>query len=202
MKALIGRKVGMTQLLHEDGEAVPVTVIQAGPCPVVQIKNTDKDGYEAVQLGLGTHKRINKPMAGHAKAAKAAPRYLREFRMAAVEDELKVGDIMDVAVFEAGDKVRIQSISKGKGFAGNVKRNNFNTGPKTHGSQNYRKPGSIGSMYPQKIFKGKRMAGRMGHDQVTLKNVVVELIDNERGLIAVRGAVPGPRKAIVMIEGV
>ncbi len=201
MKALIGRKVGMSQLLREDGAAIPVTLIQAGPCPVIDIKTAERDGYAAVQMGYGSRTRLTKPLSGHVKNSKASPAVLREFRADEISDDLNPGDILSVANFEIGDRVRISGTSKGKGFAGNVKRHNFNTGPKTHGSSNYRRPGSIGSMYPQKIFKGKKMAGQMGGDRISLRDVTVELIDVDRNIVAVRGAVPGPRDSLIMIQG-
>jgi len=201
MKALLGTKIGMTQILGEDGVAIPVTLVQAGPCTVTQVKTADKDGYNAVQIGYGEGKNLSKAVAGHVKTAKVTPKVLREVRVHELE-EIKVGDALDVNTFEVGENVNVTGTSKGKGFAGTVKRHNFNTSKKTHGGNgDVRKPGSIGSMYPQKVFKGKRMAGRMGHDQVTVKNLTVAYIDVENNLIGLKGAVPGPRKGIVMIGG-
>jgi large subunit ribosomal protein L3 len=201
MKTLIGTKIGMTQVVSEDGVSLPVTLIQAGPVTVTQVKTVDRDGYNAVQLGYGEGKNLSNAVSGHVKAAKVTPKVIREIRV----DELgehKVGDAFDVTVFAVGDTVDVTGTSKGKGFAGTVKRHNFNTSKKTHGGNgNVRKPGSIGSMYPQKVFKGKRMAGRMGHDQVTVKNLVVAYVDADLGLIGLKGAVPGPRKGIVTIGG-
>jgi large subunit ribosomal protein L3 len=203
MKALLGTKIGMTQIIQEDGVATPVTIIQAGPCTVTQIKTTEKDGYQAVQLGFAEGKNLNNSVKGHVKASGATPKFIREFRNIETTEDLVVGKQIDVTSFAAGDSVDVTGTSKGKGFAGNVKRNNFNTSKKTHGGKGYaRKPGSIGSMYPQKVFKGKRMAGRMGAEQVTIKNLVITLIDKENNLIAVKGAVPGPRRSLVMIGGV
>jgi large subunit ribosomal protein L3 len=201
VKALIGRKLGMSQLIQPDGSALPVTLIQAGPCAVTQIRTTDKDGYEAVQLGFGEAKNISKPLAGHVKRAKINPTVMREFRNIEINEETAVGGSFDVTVFEEGDLVTICGTSKGKGFAGTVKRHNFNTGPKTHGSMNYRKPGSIGSMYPQKVLKGQKMAGQMGPAQVTVKNLRVALVDAANGVIGVVGAVPGPKRSIVTLQG-
>ena len=202
MKALIGTKIGMTQILAEDGVVVPVTLIQAGPCTITQVKTAEKDGYNAIQLGFGVEKNLNKSVAGHVKEAKVCPKIIREFRdLKLDEEDAKIGTSFDVTVFEVGDQVDVTATSKGKGFAGTVKRHNFNTGPKSHGSMNYRKPGSIGSMYPQKIFKGKKMAGQMGGEQVTVKNLLVALVDSELGVVGVRGAVPGPRKGIVILGG-
>lgn len=201
MKALLGTKVGMTQILSKDGVATPVTLIQAGPCTVTQVKTVDIDGYNAVQIGYGEGKNLSKAVAGHVKTAKVTPKVLREIRVAELE-EIKVGDAIDVNTFEVGENVNVTGTSKGKGFAGTVKRHNFNTSKNTHGGNgNVRKPGSIGSMYPQKVFKGKRMAGRMGHDQVTVKNLTVAYVDVENNLIGLKGAVPGPRKGIVVIGG-
>ncbi len=200
MKALLGTKIGMTQILQEDGVAVPVTLIQAGPCTVTQVKTVDKDGYDAVQLGYGLGKNLSNAVAGHVKAADVTPKFIREFRDVAIDQDVKVGAQFDVSAFVVGDHIDVTGTSKGKGFAGNVKRHNFNTSKKTHGGNGYvRKPGSIGSMYPQKVFKGKRMAGRMGAEQVTVKNLTIALIDKENNLIGVKGAVPGPRRSLVVL---
>jgi large subunit ribosomal protein L3 len=200
MKALLGTKIGMTQILQEDGVAIPVTLIQAGPCTVTQVKTVDADGYDAVQLGFGSGKNLSNAVAGHVKAAGVTPKYIREFRDIELGEDVKVGSQFDVTSFEVGDHIDVTGTSKGKGFAGNVKRNNFTTSKKTHGGNGYvRKPGSIGSMYPQKVFKGKRMAGRMGAEQVTVKNLVIALVDKENNLIGVKGAVPGPRRSLVVL---
>ena len=202
MKALLGTKIGMTQIISEDGKAIPVTLIQAGPVTVTQVKTVDTDGYNAVQVGFEEGKNLSKAVAGHLKAADVTPKYIREFRVENPTEELTVGSTIDVTAFELGDVVDATGISKGKGFAGNIKRHNFERHRKTHGGKgNTRKPGSIGSMYPQKVFKGKRMAGRMGHDQVTVKNLVVSYIDTENNLIGLKGAVPGPKKGLIVIGG-
>ena len=202
MKTLLGTKLGMTQLLADDGRAVPVTLIQAGPVTVTQVKTVDTDGYNAVQVGFEEGKNLSKAVAGHLKAADVTPKYIREFRVENPTEELTVGSTIDVTAFELGDVVDATGISKGKGFAGTIKRHNFERHKKTHGGKgNTRKPGSIGSMYPQKVFKGKRMAGRMGHEQVTVKNLVVSYIDVENNLIGLRGAVPGPKKGLIVIGG-
>ena len=201
MKTLLGTKRGMTQLLAEDGRAVPVTLIQAGPVTVTQVKTVETDGYNAVQVAYGAGKNLSKAVAGHVKPAKVTPKYLREIRVDELP-EVKVGDEFDVSVFAVGDMVDATGISKGKGFAGTVKRHNFNTSKKTHGGNgDVRKPGSIGSMYPQKVFKGKRMAGRMGAERVTVKNLEIAYVDPETNLIGVKGAVPGPRKGLVILGG-
>ncbi len=162
MKALLGTKIGMTQIISESGAAIPVTLIQAGPITVTQVKSVESDGYNAVQVAYGEGKNLSKAVAGHVESAKVTPKYIREFRVAELPEGLAVGDMIDVNTFTLGDIVNATGTSKGKGFAGTVKRHNFNTSKKTHGGNgNVRKPGSIGSMYPQKVFKGKRMAGRM-----------------------------------------
>src|SRR5688572_8478071 len=194
MKALLGTKIGMTQIISESGAAIPVTLIQAGPVTVTQVKSVDTDGYNAVQVAYGEGKNLSKAVAGHTKSAKVSPKFIREFRIDG-DSDLKVGDAIDVSAFALGDVVDATGTSKGKGFAGTVKRHNFNTSKKTHGGNgNVRKPGSIGSMYPQKVFKGKRMAGRMGAERVTVKNLQIAYIDVESNLIGLKGAVPGPKR--------
>ena len=202
MKALLGTKIGMTQIISEDGVAVPVTLIQAGPVTVTQVKTVETDDYTAVQVAYGEGKNLSKAVAGHVEPAKVTPKHIREIRVDELPEGLLVGNTFDVTTFTLGDIVDATGTSKGKGFAGNVKRNNFNTSRHTHGGNgDVRKPGSIGSMYPQKVFRGKRMAGRMGHDRVTVKNLVVAYIDTENNLIGLRGAVPGPKKGLVVIGG-
>ncbi|MGB3009571.1 MAG: 50S ribosomal protein L3 [Candidatus Saccharimonadales bacterium] len=202
MKTLLGTKIGMTQILSEDGEAIPVTLIQAGPCAVTQVKTVETDGYAAVQIGYGEGKNLSKAVAGHVKKSGVTPKVISEVRVSELPAEVKVGDTFDVTVFALGDTVDVTGTSKGKGFAGTIKRHNFNRQRKTHGGKgNTRKVGSIGSMYPQKIFKGKTMAGQMGNEQVTVKNLVVAYIDVADNLIGLKGAVPGPRKGIVTIGG-
>ncbi len=201
MKALLGTKIGMTQIISEDGKAVPVTIIKAGPVTVTQVKSVDTDGYNAVQVGFDEGKNLSKAVAGHVKASNTTPKHIREFRVDTLPEEATVGSTIDVTSFTLGDVVDATGISKGKGFAGNIKRHNFNRHKKTHGGKgNTRRPGSIGSMYPQKVFKGKRMAGRMGHDQVTVKNLIVSYIDVENNVIGLRGAVPGPKKGLIVID--
>ena len=201
MKVIIGTKVGMTQIIGEDGLVTPVTILQAGPITATQIKTVEKDGYNAVQFGYGQGKNLSKSVTGHVKGASVTPKILKEFRTDS-ETELKVGDSISVDAFEIGDKVTVTGTSKGKGFAGTVKRWNFQESRNTHGFKgNIRRVGSIGSMYPQKVFKGKRMPGRMGHDQVTVKNLIVAYIDKENNILGLKGAVPGPKKGIVTVEG-
>lgn len=202
MKSLLGTKVGMTQVISDDGTAKAVTLLQAGPCTVTQIKTAEKDGYNAIQIGFGKGKNLSKATKGHVKGAKVEPKVIREIRVKELNEEIKVGDVLNVEAFEIGDKVAVTGTSKGKGFAGTVKRHNFATSASSHGGNgNVRKPGSIGSMYPQKVFRGKRMAGRMGNEQVTVKNLKVAYVDTENNLIGVTGAVPGPRRGIVVIGG-
>ncbi|HRN90450.1 MAG TPA: 50S ribosomal protein L3 [Candidatus Saccharibacteria bacterium] len=202
MKALLGTKIGMTQIISEDGRAIPVTLIQAGPVTVTQVKSVESDGYNAVQVAYGEGKNLSKAVAGHTKPAGSSPKYIREIRVADLPEGLSVGSVINVEAFTLGDIVDATGTSKGKGFAGTVKRHNFATSKATHGGNgNVRKPGSIGSMYPQKVFKGKRMAGRMGHDRVTVKNLVVAYIDPTNNLIGLRGAVPGPKKGLIVIGG-
>ena len=201
MKALLGTKIGMTQIISESGVATPVTLIQAGPVTVTQVKSVETDGYNAVQVAFGEGKNLSKAVAGHVKTAKVSPKFIREFRVDETAD-YKVGDQIDVSAFALGDVVDATGTSKGKGFAGTVKRHNFNTSKKTHGGNgNVRRVGSIGSMYPQKVFKGKKMPGRMGHDQVTVKNLEVAYVDLANNLIGLKGAVPGPRKGLIVIGG-
>lgn len=201
MKALITRKVGMTSIILEDGSLTPVTLLSASPCVVTQVKTAETDGYMAVQLGFEEAKKVGKAQAGHFKKAGITPKVVREFRVDEIEDGIETGTKLAADVFELGDTVHVTGTSKGKGFAGTIKRHNFKRGRKTHGGQSYRRPGSIGSMYPQKIFKGKRMAGQMGHEQVTVRNLKVALVDTENQVIGLIGAVPGPRKGIIVVKG-
>lgn len=204
VEGIIGRKVGMTQVYGEDGRAIPVTVIAAGPCVVVQRKTVAKDRYSAVQLGLVSErkaKRVTKPMQGHFKKAGLPPcRVLREFRIDAA-DEAKVGDKISVLAFAPGDMIDVIGISKGKGFQGVVKRHHFRGGAATHGSMFHRAPGSIGSSaFPSRVLKGMRAAGHMGSDRVTVFNLQVVRVDAERNLLIVRGSVPGSGGTFVTIR--
>ncbi len=203
MKALITRKVGMTSTIAEDGVVTAITLLSASPCVITQVKTADPDGYTAVQIGFEEAKKqnVNKAQAGHfAKAGEIMPKIIREFRVDEITEDLKVGETINPEVFSIGDEIDVTGTSKGKGWAGTIKRHNFHRGRKTHGGRSYRRPGSIGSMYPQKIFKGKKMAGHMGAEQVTVKNLKVALVDTELGVIGVTGAVPGPRNGIVIIK--
>lgn len=204
MKGLIGKKLGMTQIFDEQGEVIPVTVIEAGPCYVAQKKNLDRDGYTAVQLGFDEiHPgRVNKPKLGHlAKNSLPPLRYLHEFRVSDHSD-VSEGQKLDVSVFQAGDRVDVVGASKGRGFAGVVKRHGFRGGPKTHGqSDRLRAPGAISSgTTPGRVFKGLRMAGRMGNTRVTVQNLEVVLVDAERNLLGLKGAVPGARGGLLIIR--
>ena len=200
---ILGRKLGMTQIFDENDNVVPVTVIQAGPCTVSQVKTKATDGYEAVQIGFGdiTAKHVNKPLAGHFQAAGVEPmRYLREVR---VEDasEYHTGDQVTVADFAEVAAVDVTGISKGKGFQGTIKRWNFSRGPMAHGSRNQREPGSIGQCaYPARVRKGLHMAGHMGDRRVTVRNLKLVRIDEEQNLMLIKGAVPGGKNALVSIR--
>lgn len=204
MKGLLGKKIGMTRIFDEQGEVVPVTVIEAGPCYVAQKKNRDRDGYTAVQLGFEQIRpsRANKPRLGHlAKNNLPALRYLHEFRVSD-DSDLHEGQKLDVSIFESGDLVDVIGTSKGRGFAGVVKRHGFRGGPRTHGqSDRWRAPGAISSgSTPGRVFKGLRMAGRMGNAQVTVQNLEVVQVDPQRNLLLVKGAVPGAYGGLVIIR--
>lgn len=203
VNGLLGRKLGMTRVFTEDGRWIEVTLLEAGPCTVVQRKNVETDGYNAVQVGFGEVKesRCNKPQAGHfSKAGVSAKRVLREFRIDATS-ELKAGDEIGTDIFKVGDRLDVSGTSKGKGFAGVIKRYGFKGGPGGHGSHFHRAPGSIGqSADPSKVYKGKRLPGRMGNAKVTTQNLEVVTVDAEKNLIAVRGAVPGANGGLVVLK--
>jgi large subunit ribosomal protein L3 len=202
MKGIVGRKLGMTQVFDEEsGQVTPVTVIEAGPCPVVQLKTEETDGYEAVQLAFDEvpERKVTKARLGHLKKTNAAPhRHLVEFRGTS---EAVLGEAVTVEVFEPGDKVKVSGISIGKGFAGTIKRHNFSRGPTSHGSHNVRKPGSIGSSAtPSRVFKGMKMAGRLGGKTATQVGLTVHSVDPELNLLLVKGAVPGPKNGVVEVR--
>jgi large subunit ribosomal protein L3 len=204
IKGLLGKKVGMTQLLQDDGTVVPVTVIQAGPCVVVQKKTKLKDGYDAVQLGFVEFikpKRVNQPMTGHFKKANVAPaRFVRELIVQG-DETANPGDKVMIDIFTQNELVHIVGTSKGRGFAGLIKRHHFRGGRATHGSMFHRAPGSIGSSaYPSRVLKGMRMAGHLGNERVTVQNLRVARIDQENNLLFVRGAVPGPAGGYLVVE--
>lgn len=202
MKSILGKKLGMSQMFDpESGAMTPVTVIEAGPCPVVQVKSAETDGYDAVQLAFGEveARKLSKPEIGHLEKAGVAPhRHLVEFRG---ESGLAVGETVTVEGFEPGDRIKVSGISIGKGYQGTIKRHGFTRGPVTHGSHNVRKPGSIGaSAYPSRVFKGMRMSGRMGGTRVTQPGLVVHEVDVERNLLIVKGSVPGPKSGLLEIR--
>ena len=202
MKAILGKKIGMTQMFTAEGKAIPVTVIQAGPCPVIQTKTTDTDGYEAIQIGFDEIKevRANKPQKGHfAKAGAKVTRYLREFRVDNAS-EYQLGQEIKVDVFAAGDAVDVTGISKGKGFQGPIKRHGQSRGPETHGSKYHRRTGSVGALGPNRVFIGHHLPGRMGGEKITVQNLEVVKIDLENNLILVKGSVPGAKKSMVTIK--
>ena len=202
-KALIGRKVGMTQIFDEEGKVIPVTVIEATPCTVTQTKTVEQDGYQAVQLGFGDvkEKKLNKPELGHLSKNKLAPKkYLREFRLDSIEG-MKVGDELKADVFAAGDKVDIQGTSKGKGFQGVIKRHGQSRGPMGHGSMYHRRPGSMGpTSTPGRVFPGKNLPGHMGVETVTIQNLEVVKVDLDKNVILVKGSVPGTKGSILKIK--
>ena len=201
-KGLIGKKIGMTQLFDENGKVIPVTVVEAGPCTVVQKKTIENDGYAAVQVGFGDVKvtKVNKPMAGHFMKADVAPKkVLKEFRLADTES-VNVGDILKADIFAVGDRVDVVGTSKGKGTAGVIKRWNFSRLKESHGTGPvHRHGGSLGVIDPARIFKGKKMAGHLGAEKVTVQNLDIVKVDVENNLIAIKGAIPGPKNGIVVI---
>ena len=203
MSALLGKKIGMTNVFSSDGKHVPVTVVQAGPCVVTQVKTKGTDGYNALQLGFDEKKaeKMNKPMTGHLKkAGDKGFRVLREFRTDDVEN-VEAGNTIEIDIFAIGDKVNISGISKGRGFQGTIKRHGFSRGPETHGSRNHRKPGSIGnSAWPGRVFKGKKLPGHMGTNRETVKNLTIVDIKHEDNLLLVKGPVPGFKTGILEVQ--
>ena len=202
-KAILATKVGMTQIFNEDGQLIPVTVLQAGPCVVTQVKTEENDGYAAVQVGYGEirEKLVNKPEKGHFdKAGVAAKRFVKEFKFENA-DEYQLAQEIKADIFEAGDKVDATAISKGKGFQGAIKRHNQHRGPMAHGSKFHRHAGSNGAASdPSKVFKGKKMPGHMGAKKITIQNLEIVRVDVENNLLLVKGAVPGPKKSLVTIK--
>jgi large subunit ribosomal protein L3 len=200
---LIGRKIGMTRVFGDDGTVVPVSVIQATPNSITRLRTPEQDGYAALQLGAGTARRVTKPVAGQFKGLakdQQKPAAVREFRVDSVEG-YEVGQSLDVSLFEPGDLVDVTGVSKGHGFTGTVARHHFKRGPKTHGSNNYRAPGSIGAgTTPGRVFKGTRMGGHMGDERVTVKKLTVVKVDADRNLLLVKGAVPGARNGLLLIQ--
>lgn len=202
-KGILGKKIGMTQIFKEDGSLIPVTVVEAGPCSVVQKKTVENDGYSAVQLGFGEkkEKKVNKPAKGHfAKAGVAPKRYLREFRLDGAE-EMNVGDEIKADVFEAGELLDVTGTSKGHGYAGTIKRWGTHRGPMSHGSHYHRGPGSLGACSsPSRVYKGKKLPGHYGVDKVTIQNLDLVKVDVERNLLLIKGSVPGPKGGLLVIK--
>lgn len=199
---ILGKKVGMTQVFTEDGKLIPVTVIEAGPCMVVQLKTEATDGYNAIQVGYSEAKikNVTKPLKGHFSKANVSPvRFLKEIRLDNA-GEYQVGQEIKADVFEAGQLVDVVGTSKGKGFAGTIKRWGFARGPMSHGSKNHRRPASTGAKGPARVFKGKKSPGRMGGERVTVQNLEVVKVDMERNLLLIKGAIPGPKKGLVLVK--
>lgn len=201
MKALITRKLGMTSHIASDGSVQAITLLSVDNNVVIGKRTDEKDGYSAAILGAGNKKKQTKPVAGFVKSSKASPAIIKEFRIANDKEEYNVGDQIKADIFNVGDVVSVTGTSKGKGWAGTIKRHNFHRGRKTHGGRSYRRVGSIGSMYPQRVLKGKKMSGRMGHEQVTTHGLKVAFIDNESNTIGLTGSVPGPKKSVVLVKG-
>lgn len=203
MKAIVGKKIGMTQVFTEEGQVVPVTVVEAGPVFVTQVRTEEKDGYSAIQIGYESRKakKVNKPLKGHFdKAGVEYKRYLREFRTNDA-NSYEVGQEIKADVFEAGDKIDVSGISKGKGFQGSIKRHNHSRGPMAHGSKYHRSSGSMGAASdPAKVFKNKKLPGHMGAENVTVANLEVVKVDTERNLLLIKGAVPGPKGGFITIK--
>jgi large subunit ribosomal protein L3 len=202
LKALITRKIGMTSIIDDNGAAIAVTLLSARPNVITQVKTSETDGYTALQVGAEEAKKVAKAQDGHFKKAGMLPKIIREFRINEdeIDENVKIGEKISADLFSVGETVDVTGTSKGKGWAGTIKRHNFHRGRKTHGGRSYRRPGSIGSMYPQRIFPGKKMAGHMGAEQVTTKKLKVALVDMDLGVIGVTGSVPGPRKGIVLLK--
>lgn len=201
MKFILGKKLGMTQVFGADKKVTPVTLIDAGPCWITQVRNLDKDGYWAAQIGFEEIKKVNKPKAGHLKNVKNL-RYLREFRLTEGA-EFKKGDEISLDIFEEGEKVKVSAVSKGKGFAGVVKRHGFAGGPASHGNKDrLRAPGSIGCGFPERVWKGRKMAGLMGNERTTLRGLKIIKIDAENNILAIKGAIPGKIGTLVEIVSV
>jgi large subunit ribosomal protein L3 len=201
-KAILGRKIGMTQIFTADAKALPVTIVEAGPNTVLQKKSVETDGYDAVQVGFGSQKeqRVTKPLKGHYQKAGIKPmRHIREFRLADIS-AYEVGAQIQVDIFTEGDLVDVTGVSKGKGFAGGVKRHNFSRGSMGHGSKYHRRSGSLGAKGPARVFKGRKMPGHMGRERVTVQSLTVAKVIPEQNIILIKGAIPGPKKGLVMIK--
>jgi len=199
MKFILGKKLNMAQVFQKEGQVVPVTVVKAGPCMITQIKQKEKDGYMAVQIGFDKKKKLTKPLLGHLKNLPNF-RYLKEFRLKK-EENLQKGREITAKIFQAGDQVKVIGISKGKGFQGVVKRHGFHGSPASHGHKDQlRMPGSIGATYPQRVIKGRRMAGRMGGERISVKNLEIIDVDSDKNYLYIKGAVPGARNSLVLIQ--
>ncbi|MCR4963175.1 MAG: 50S ribosomal protein L3 [Firmicutes bacterium] len=201
-KAILGKKLGMTQIFSPEGKMIPVSVVEAGPCKIAQIKTEENDGYQALQLGYGQIKpvNVNKPLKGHCDKAGIEPvRFFREVRLKDAGD-FQVGDTIAVDIFAAGDLVDVSGTSKGKGFAGTIKRWNDRRGPMSHGSKSHRRPATTGAKGPARVFKGKHSPGQMGHEAVTVQNLEIIKVDAERNLLLIKGAVPGPKEGLLLIK--
>jgi len=201
-KGIMGIKIGMTQIFDEEGKAIPVSIIEAGPCTVLQKKNLETDGYNAIQVGFYNlkEKKANKPAKGHFKKADSKPlRYIKEFRVDDVDD-YEVGQDINIDIFETGEAVDVAGISKGKGFAGAVKRHNFSRGSMGHGSKYHRRPGSLAAKGPARVFKGRKLPGRLGGEKVTVQGLKVVKVYPERKLILIKGSIPGPKRGLVIIR--
>lgn len=203
MKMILGKKLKMTNIFSEKGKFIPVTLVKSGENYVTLIRTEDKDGYTALQVGFGESKKIKKPQEMQLKKNKLPKlRTLKEVRTTAEEiSKHKTGEKIGLNIFKEGELVNVTGVSKGKGFQGVIKRHNFHRGPESHGSDHHREPGSIGAAYPQHVFKGTKLPGRMGHDQVTVKNLIIEKIDIKENIIYIKGAIPGPNKSLVLIKG-
>lgn len=201
-KAILGIKIGMTQIFDESGKAIPVSVVESGPCIVLQKKNIENDGYNAIQVGFYNlkEKKANRPLKGHFKKANVKPlRFIREFRMESI-DNYEIGQELKADIFTAGETVDVVGTSKGKGFAGGVKRHNFARGSMGHGSKYHRRPGSLGAKGPARVFKGRKMPGHLGGERVTVQGLEVVKVYPERNLILIKGAIPGPKKGLVLVK--
>jgi large subunit ribosomal protein L3 len=202
IKFILGKKIGMSQVFDDQGKIIPVTLIEAGPCSVTQIKAKDKDGYNALQIGFGKAKNLKKPQKGHLKKSKLSDiRWLKEFRIENGDaKELNPGSSIKADIFKEGDIVDVSGISRGKGFQGVIKRHNFSRGPESHGSDHHREPGSIGSAFPQRVIKGRKLPGQLGATKVKIKNLKVVKINSGSNLICLEGAIPGASGGLIMIE--
>lgn len=202
MSYILGKKLGMTRIFDKDGKSIPVTLIKSKSCLVTFLKTKEKEKYSAIQLGYGNDKKLAKPQVGHLKNASSKSRHLKEFRINKDKQtsEYKVGQKISVDAFKEGDIVRVSAISKGKGYAGVVKRHHFAGGPKSHGSDQHRAPGSIGAQQPQHVTKGRRMAGHMGVERITVKNVLVVNVDKDKAIIVLKGPIPGANKSLIEIR--